>query len=163
MCFLPPAVPLPRPSFAISLLGLRKATRGYPCTENRVGRPKCIHTQMVAAAIWASTGRGEDWVQGTRSTPDDERVDAEERLDEVGTEDAENSDTSGTRRTAKHILSEKGSKYYTLQLRNTLYLMSVYRFPPHFPRSLPPGGVKEPGEGIAKQMLLLRRFVHATE
>lgn len=65
---------------------IRKATRGYPCTENKVGRPEHVHTQMVGAAIWASTDRGEDWVQGTRP-PDAERVHPEEEgWDEVRTE-----------------------------------------------------------------------------
>ena len=61
--------------------------RGYPCAQNRVGSPKCAHTQMVATAIWASTGSGEHWVEGARSLPDAEKEDAEDQgPDKVATE-----------------------------------------------------------------------------
>lgn len=52
-----------------------------------------------------------------------------------------------TRRTAKYSLREKGKNHHAVELRNTLYLTSVYRFPTHLPGSLQSEGVKESEKG----------------
>lgn len=78
---------------------------------------------MVGAALWASTGRGDDWVDGTRSPPDAERADPEEAgLDKVGTEVIVRLEKVTDNRTAEHLLS-LDRKYHAVQLRNILRLI----------------------------------------
>ena len=117
------------------MLRAPQATKGLPFSENKAkGRSRCVHTLMVAAAIWDSMGRGEDWIEGIQSPSEAEMVDpVEGEMDEIGTEVTvrpEKVTEVPSRRTAEFLLS-KDDEDYAAKLRNTLHFMSVYKFPPH--------------------------------
>ena len=60
-----------RPIVVASILYHRdaQATKGEPCTENQLRkRTRCIHTQLVAVALWTKEGKGDEGIdigQGT--------------------------------------------------------------------------------------------------
>lgn len=53
----------------------QQATVGEVCVQNRSNhRTKWVHTRIAAATVWATTGHGEERVEGSRTAPEANEV-----------------------------------------------------------------------------------------
>lgn len=95
--------------------------RGNPCTEYTTGQRRCVHTLLVALALWGAQGRASGGLYAG---------------EEVVGGDGDNG-AGGTQRTAQEQLDENPGKYFK-GLVNCLNHTSTYRFPEHLPLGMPP-------------------------
>lgn len=99
---------------------------------------RCLHVLVVAASVWAATGRegSKDGEAEAQASREGDRLDqGESRPDGLDTAHAP---VRGlTSRTAEHTLG-RNPEDYTERLRNTPSSnVGIYKFPPKLPSSLP--------------------------
>lgn len=95
------------------------------CSENKARkRAKCVHTLLVALALWRAGGMGNEGLDV-----------GEDNLGEEGGNDGDDgADPGGAscQRTAQILLDDDGKKY-ARDLANSLNFMSIYKLPPSLP------------------------------
>lgn len=94
-----------------------QANRGGPCSEYEKKNRKCLHTLVVALALWQEEGMRDDGLGMGQVDSDGGRI------------------PDGTPRTAQKML-DKDAPAYRKGLANCLNTMSVYKFPENLPFGL---------------------------
>ncbi|CAB1108758.1 unnamed protein product [Ectocarpus sp. CCAP 1310/34] len=94
-----------------------KVNRGGPCSEYEKKNRKCLHTLVVALALWQEEGMRDEGLGVGQVDVDGGRI------------------PDGTPRTAQKML-DKDAPAYRKGLANCLNTMSVYKFPENLPFGL---------------------------